>query len=212
MLKSLQEQDLNFYHPKLEEYDSQVSSYKHMTKDGDTIPICNAMGGSVTLPATFRNFGIIFKHYNELAQNFMIVMGSSTISQMYEVSSGVIDCGSQRHDSLFNYHSILEECIRLDGNKEQAAKNLKKFCRHLKKVSGNSSLTDFTKTIPLSITLVSLGKTAKGWDHNCDANSWMGGGIGGFLFCVKCDESSIDDSSEDMESRNESSVTTGRHG
>ena len=78
-------------------------------------------------------------------------------------------------------------------------------------MSGNSSLTDFTKTIPLSITLVSLGKTAKGWDHNCDANSWMGGGIGGFLFCVKCDESSIDDSSEDMESQNESSVTTGRH-
>eukprot|EP00956_Cyclotella_meneghiniana_P014524 scaffold21775_cov39-Cyclotella_meneghiniana.AAC.5 len=168
------------------------------------------MGGSVTLPATFRNFGIIFKHYNELAQIFMIVLGSSTISQMYEVSSGVIDCGSQRHDSLFNYNSILEECIGLDENKQQAAKNLKKFYRHLKKVSSNSSLTDFTKTIPLSITLVSLGKTAQGWDHNCDANRWMGGGIGGFLFCVECEESIIDDSSEDREdrSRNESSVTT----
>ena len=44
------------------------------------------------------------------------------------------------------------------------------------------AFADFNKTTPLCFYLVSLPKNSKSWQESFVANSWMGGGVGGFLF------------------------------
>eukprot|EP00956_Cyclotella_meneghiniana_P017279 scaffold27981_cov37-Cyclotella_meneghiniana.AAC.10 len=44
---------------------------------------------------------------------------------------------------------------------------------------------DYIKTTPLCLYLISLPRNSKRWQESFDANLWMGGGVGGFLFPVE---------------------------
>eukprot|EP00956_Cyclotella_meneghiniana_P020708 scaffold36879_cov17-Cyclotella_meneghiniana.AAC.1 len=151
--------------------------------DGTFISISAACGGSVSLPVSYVAWAVVMKNLSWLSKNFMIVIASASISPAYECLNRKLNFDFERgRGDQFNQRGIIAECEKIDGRDGCAVKHFREFMSHFKIVYPGMAFADFNKTTPLCFYLVPLPKNSKKWQESFIANSWMGGGVGGFLF------------------------------
>ena len=182
-MKLLRDGGIKFKRPNLNSYNTCIPRIKHKKMDGTFIPISAACGGSVSLPVSYVAWAVVMKNLSWLSKKFMIVIASASISPAYECLHRKLNFDFERgRGTQFTQRGIIAECEKIDGRDGCAVNHFREFMSHFKTVYPGMAFADFNKTTPLCFYLVSLPKNSKSWQESFVANSWMGGGVGGFLF------------------------------
>lgn len=134
--------NIQFYHPTVSSYNVPVEGYMHMNSDGSLIPICNAFGGSISIPANVENFAAIFDDFNFLSKHFMIVFGDSVISKFYKICEDVTAEALLRSKPMWLFKNIKDALKKRASKGASNVEKLNSFQLHVKQLDPKICFSD----------------------------------------------------------------------